>query len=66
MTDETVTVIVMAVRPIGLKHSDIRDLGQPSEIGLFRLPGANADQTVAMLKQAGFVEVYSVSGEDRG
>ena len=64
MTDETVTVIVMAVRPIGLTQSGIKDLGQPHEIGLFRLPSADASWTVATLKRAGFVEVYSVSEEE--
>ena len=47
MTDETVTVIVMAVRPIGLERSDIKDLGQPHEIGPFRVPGADANRTAA-------------------
>ena len=61
MTDETVTVIVMAVRPIGLQQADIKDLGHPDESGLFRLPDADASRTAAMLKSTGFVEVYSFS-----
>ena len=66
MTDETVTVIVIAVTPMGLKQSDIKDLGQPYEIGMFRLPRAGATRTVATLKRAGFVDVYfdSEDGHD--
>ena len=64
MTDETATGIVTAVRPMGLEHSDSKDLGPPQEIVPIRLPGAAANRTVATLKRAGFVEVYSVSEED--